>query len=76
MNDLNKNLVNKVIMYGFNYENNFIAKIWSNSIANHLQSKFSSIYDRKGASAAFFLFYTELDSTNKEILINYINLKK
>jgi len=76
MNELNKNLVNKVIMYGFNYEHNFIDKIWGNNIANHLQSKFSSIYNRKGASAAFFLFYTELDNTNKDLLIDYINLKK
>ena len=75
MSNLINNSVNKVIMYGFNFEHNFICKVWNGNIANHLQNKFSDIYNRKGSNAAFFCFYTELDENNKQILINYINNK-
>ena len=69
------NLTNKVIMYGFNFEHNFIQNVWFGNIANHLQSKFSNIYKAKGSDAAFFVFFTQLDETNKNILINYIDKK-
>ena len=75
MSNLINNSVNKVIMYGFNFEHNFIHKVWSGNIANHLQKKFTLIYGWEGANAAFFKFYSELSQRNKEILINYINNK-
>jgi hypothetical protein len=70
-----KNLVavNKVIMYSFNFEYKFVLKVWAGSMAQHLQSKFSNLCERKAnTQSAFMYFYTELDDTNKEILVNYI----
>jgi hypothetical protein len=59
--------INKFVMFGFNFPPNFISEVWADNqnIANHLQEKFSSIYDRNGAKAAVFVFYTELDTENK-----------
>jgi len=59
--------INKFVMFGFNFPPDFIKAVWADNenLANHLQGKFSSIYDRDGAKAAVFVFYTELDSGNK-----------
>jgi hypothetical protein len=66
--------INKVIMFGFNYPHDFIEKVWGDDprMANHFKSKFSSIYERHGASAAFFKFYTELDGGNQAKIEDYI----
>ena len=71
----NLELVNKVIMFGFNYNHNFIELIWKNSngMKEHLRTKFNNIYGRKGPGSAMFFFYTELDGTNASILINWIS---
>lgn len=69
----NLKAVDKVIMFGFNYNHNFIEECWGDSnITNHLQSKFLGIYDKVGSNAVFNIFYSQLDSENKEKLINYI----
>ena len=70
----NLELVNKVIMFGFNYNHDFIEIIWKNRnrMAEHLRNKFNSIYSRKGSNSAMFLFFTEMDGTNQSILINWI----
>ena len=68
----NFKVVNKVMMFGFNYPNGFINQVWSGSVANHLQSKFNSFYDSVGSKAVFQVFYTSLDNENREILINWI----
>jgi len=66
--------VNKVIMFGFNYPSGFIALVWgaNTSLSNHLQSKFSTLYDRVGSKAIFNCFYCELSSNNQAILVSWI----
>jgi hypothetical protein len=69
----NFEVVNKVIIYSFNYEHQFLENIYSNSMAKHLRSKFSSLCNRFGNSqTAFMYMYTELDYENRKLLINYI----
>jgi hypothetical protein len=66
--------VNKVIMFGFNYPHNFISAVWgaNTSLSNHLQSKFSTLYDSVGSKAIFNCFYCQLSSDNQAILIDWI----
>lgn len=70
----NLELINKVMMFGYNYPPNFIAKVWEDeqNLANHLQSKFSDFYQRVG-TMAFFRWYMELDNGNREKLVNWID---
>lgn len=70
----NLEAVNKVIMFGFNYPHNFISNVWDKDrpLADHLQSKFSTLYGSVGSKAVFNCFYCQLDSTNQTILINWI----
>ena len=56
---------------GHNYPSNFISQIWGEGMANHLQSKFHSMYERKG-TLTFFSWFMELDSTNQEILTDWV----
>ena len=75
MNKQKTNLeaVNLVIMYSFNFEYQFVKKIWSGGLQDHLYNKFINLCQRKvNTQAAFMSFYTELDGTNQEKLINYI----
>ena len=65
-------LVDKVIMFGFNYPHNFINKIWVGNIADHLNSKFIDCYDKHGSKAAFQMFYIGLDMENRGLLIDWI----
>ena len=65
--------VNKVIIYSFNYEYNFIENAFDKYLADHLRNKFSNYCKRFGNSqTAFMYLYTELSSDNRQILINYI----
>lgn len=64
--------VNLVVMFGFNYEHNFISKVWSGSLVNHLQSKFNDCYLKYGSIGVFSMFYTQLDNGNREQLVNWI----
>ena len=69
----NFEVVNKVIMYSFNYEHQFLENIYSNFMAKHLRSKFSNLCIRFGNSqTAFMYLYTELDYENRKLLINHI----
>ncbi len=65
--------VNKVIMYSFNYEYNFIENAFNGYLAEHLRTKFSNYCKRLGNSqTAFMYLYTDLSSDNRQILVNYI----
>lgn len=65
--------VNKVIMYSFNYEYNFIENAFDKYLSDHLRAKFSNYCKRFGNSqTAFMYLYTDLSSDNKQLLINYI----
>lgn len=59
--------MNKIVLYGFNYENNFIELVWGkdNPIAEHFENKFRE-------SASFFNFYVNLSQLNKDLLNNHI----
>ena len=71
----NSEIITKFMLFGYNYPNNFIAKVWEDNpnMANHLQGKFSSCYDRFG-TMAYFRWYMELDNENREKLTNWIEL--
>ena len=80
-------LIHNFVMFGFNYPPNWIESIWGgevytdgtdfasndNWLVNHLKEKFHSIYERYGATAAFFKFYTELDGQNQDKLSTWIS---
>jgi ABC-type uncharacterized transport system YnjBCD substrate-binding protein len=68
----NLQAVHLVVMFGFNYPHNFISKIWTGSLAKHIQSKFDGFYSQHGSIAVFNVFYCSLDSDNQKLLINYI----
>ena len=69
--------IDKVIMYSFNYDYNFIENAFNGYLAEHLRSKFSNYCKRFGNSqTAFMHLYTELSSDNRQILINYILTNK
>ena len=69
--------VNKVIMYSFNYDYNFIENAFNGYMAEHLRAKFSNYCKRFGNSqTAFMYLYTELSSDNRQTLINYILTNK
>jgi len=59
--------MNKIVLYGFNYENNFIELVWgvNTSLTNHFESKFKE-------AGSFFNFYMNLSSVNKDLLNNHI----
>ena len=59
--------MNKIVLYGFNYENNFIELVWgvNTSLTNHFESKFKE-------AGSFFNFYMQLSETNKDLLNNHI----
>jgi hypothetical protein len=65
--------IEKFVMFSFNYPTNFISNIWGDdSMANHLQSKFDSLYDKVGSSAVISKFYSELDGVNRKKLEDWI----
>ena len=69
--------VDKVIMYSFNYEYNFIENAFNGYLSEHLRNKFSNYCKRFGNSqTAFMYLYTELSSDNRQILIDYILTNK
>lgn len=59
--------MNKIVLYGFNYENNFIELVWgkNNPFSDHFKKKFKE-------AGSFFNFYMNLSSVNKEYLNNHI----
>jgi len=67
-------IVNKVIMFGFNFNAGFIAKCWEDDshLAEHFQSKFSNLYNRVGCRNVMFSFYTELSQNHQNKLVQYI----
>lgn len=69
------NFTIKFMFFGNNYPRDFIKKAWANDthIADHLESKFSTMYQRHG-TMTFFKWYMELSDNNRHILMNWINL--
>lgn len=65
--------VDSIIWYGWNYDYGFIAKCWNShgSLTPHLEDKFSYLVQKHGRNA-FFIFLSELDDTNRELLYRFI----
>jgi|TARA_R110000787_G_scaffold16014_1_gene49049 hypothetical protein len=68
----NQKSITNFMYFGHNYPSDFISQVWGEGIANHLQSKFHSMYERKG-TLAFFSWFMELDGGNQEMLTTWIN---
>lgn len=68
----NSTAVHLFIMFGFNYPNGFIYKVWQGRLADHFQSKFNSYYRTYGSRCVMQMFYTNLDTENQVILVNWI----
>ena len=59
----NAEVIDEFVMYGFNYEHNFIDNVWEGDLAKHLKGKFNG---------DLFRFYTMLSDNNQRMLVNYI----
>lgn len=59
----------------FNYNSDFIRKVWVNdeSMQKHLTDKFAEAYDSSGPRGVMIKFFTELDQDNQRILVNWVN---
>ena len=64
--------IHKIIMFGFNYNHDFISKVWEGRMAEHLQTKFNYYHNNHGSTAVFNVFYASLDTQNQQMLINWI----
>jgi hypothetical protein len=66
-------VVNHWVYFTFNYPMGFLEKSFgTGAIANHLQGKFSSFYERYGANAVMPKFWSELDSGNQRKLSDFV----
>ena len=65
--------IDSIIWYGWNYDYGFIAKCWDShgSLTLHLEDKFSHCVHKHGRNA-FFMFLSELDDSNRELLYRFI----
>lgn len=67
----NNKVIRNFMYFGHNYPNDFISQVWDNRMADHLQSKFNSLYERKG-TLTFFSWFMELDINNQTTLTEWI----
>ena len=67
---MNKDIIKKWVLFGYNYPYNFIEKCWSDEndmLINHLMYKFEDeCYSNMNR------FFTELDTKNQEKLVNWV----
>ena len=69
----NLEVVNKVIMYSFNFEHKFIYLMFDDNLANHFNSKWNMYNEiHKDSQRAFMSLYTAMSDNNRKTLINYI----
>jgi hypothetical protein len=73
------NDINKFIYYGWNFDHDFIEKVWNDDkklddwrINRHLREKFNHLMDKHGPYAGFFVFYSELSNENKQRLMTWV----
>tara|TARA_B110000285_G_scaffold8817_1_gene8963 strand:- start:3616 stop:3852 length:237 start_codon:yes stop_codon:yes gene_type:complete len=71
----NQNAITNFMYFGHNYPHDFISEVWSSnpSLADHLESKFHSMYEHKG-TLTFFSWFMELDGMNKNQLTQWVML--
>lgn len=64
----------RFMYFAHNYSHNFIQKAWGENtpLADHLQSKFITMYDKHG-TLTIFRWFMELDHTNKAVLLHWID---
>jgi|TARA_Y100000033_G_scaffold50920_1_gene62838 hypothetical protein len=61
--------------FSMNYPHNFINQCFGQgALADHLQGKFNTAYDRHGAMGVIPAFISMLDAGNRETLFSYIGL--
>lgn len=67
--------INKFVDFCNCYNHDFIQVAWKDNdwMAGHLESKFTTAYERSGYRGAIIDFYSELDNENRKILCDYIN---
>jgi len=68
-------LTQKVILYAFNYEHEFVLKAFAHTgLADHFQSKFSGYYDKYGnGETAFIHLWQAMTPDHRLTLANYID---
>ena len=79
MNDITPlQIVTKWVMFGYNYNElggapeDWIKKIWGDTwMAQHLIGKFNEAYEYCGSRGAMNYWFSELDGTNRRILVDY-----
>lgn len=64
--------MNAIMRFSLNFPHDFIEKVWSGRMAEHMKSKFDSYYSRYGATGAFSMFWAALDLENRDTLNRYI----
>lgn len=71
-------IVTKWVYFGYNYHElggepkDWIKKIWGDTwMARHLIGKWNEAYEDSGADGVMNRFFSELDGTNRRILVDY-----
>ena len=71
-------IVTKWVMFGYNYNElgagpeDWIKKIWGDTwMAQHLIGKFNEAYEYCGSRGVMNYWFSELDGTNRQILVDY-----
>ena len=70
-----ENAIINFVYFCFNFPSDFINEAFKEKpkhLQEHLKSKFES-YNRKDTRSAVIRFFTELDTENQKILINWID---
>lgn len=64
--------INSFAVFQFNYDHNFIQIAFKDGMADHLQQKFTGLYNQYGSKAAIIIFYMDLDTENRKLLARYV----
>lgn len=64
--------INSFAVFQFNYDHNFIQIAFKDGMSNHLQQKFTGLYNQYGSKAAIIIFYMDLDTENRKLLARYV----
>lgn len=66
--------VNKFAQFQLSYDHGFIAKAFAERghLIEHLERKFLYFHEKYGAPAAVIMFWCELDTQNRNILVDYV----
>lgn len=70
----NSEAVRKVILFGYNYPQGFIYRVWEgdDNLIKHFESKFTDLYERYTSNGVFNAFYCNLSNDNQDKLTKWI----